>query len=265
MKKFLVCCFVLAVSLTVYAHEFWLQPLKFFYALNESLALSFRVGEEFLGEPWKVKTERIEQLEIHSVTKSLDLRDKIVEDIDKNNVQHILSEEGTHLIAMRSNNAFSDLEAEKFNEYLKEDALDEALAHRRKTNTLDKNGTEFYNRNAKLLVQVGDKVDDTYKKIVGHAVEIVPEQNPYSLKVGDRVSFKILYNGKPLFGAKVRVWNRHDNRTNIQNIFSQQDGVIETHISNKGAWMVSLVKMVPSQDPKADWQSHWASLVFGIK
>jgi hypothetical protein len=40
--------------------------------------------------------------------------------------------------------------------------------------------------------------------------------------------------------------------------------MIETHISNAGAWMVSFVKMVPSKNPEADWQSYWASLVFGI-
>ncbi len=263
-KRILAFLFIVGTSIVAQAHEFWLQPLKFVYALNETAQISFRVGEEFLGEPWKVKKERVEQLELHSLSSVIDLKEKLIEEVEKNNLQFPLEQEGTHMLVMRSNNAFSDLEAEKFNEYLEEDALDEAYAHRKKTNTLDKNGTELYNRNTKLLLQVGSKTDDTYKKIIGHSVEIIPEQNPFTLKVGDRVSFRILYEGKPLFGAKVRMWNRHDNRTNVQNIFSQQDGVIETHISNKGAWMISVVKMVPSKDPKADWQSYWSSLVFGI-
>lgn len=85
------------------------------------------------------------------------------------------------------------------------------------------------------------------------------------MKKGDPVAFKILFEGKPLFGAKVKVWNRHNHRTSVQNIFSQQDGVIETHISNPGSWMVSVVKMVPSKNPKAQYRSYWGTLVFGVR
>jgi hypothetical protein len=68
-----------------------------------------------------------------------------------------------------------------------------------------------------------------------------------------------------LFGAKVKVWNRYNHRTTVQNIYSQQDGMIETHVSNPGAWMISVVNMVPSKDPKAQYRSFWGSLVFGVR
>ena len=100
---------------------------------------------------------------------------------------------------------------------------------------------------------------------MGFPIEIIPEKNPYTLKKGDPVRFKILFEGKPLFGAKVKVWNRFDNRTTLQNIHTEKNGIIETHISNPGPWMVSVVKMVPSKQPGADWQSYWGSLVFGVE
>ena len=70
--------------------------------------------------------------------------------------------------------------------------LTKCIDHRRKTNTLNKPSKEFYSRHTKLLVQVGEKKDDTYKKVIGFPIEIVPEKNPYTLKEGDPVRFKIL-------------------------------------------------------------------------
>ncbi|MBT1699951.1 DUF4198 domain-containing protein [Fulvivirgaceae bacterium PWU4] len=263
-KKLVSFATLLACSFLAQASEFWLQPLKFVHRPGEDLVVNFKVGEGFVGEPWTVKKDRLERLELHQKNTLKDLKGQVVEG-DKDNLKTPLTAEGTYLLAMQSTNASSEMEAEKFNAYLKDNGLDEAYGQRRKTNTMAKNGTELYARYSKLLVQAGEKTDATFRKEVGFPVEIVPEQNPYTLKVGDPVKFRILYMGKPVFGAKVKVLNFNNNRTTAQNIFSQQDGTIETHISNPGRWMVSFVKMVPSKDPKADWQSYWATLVFGIK
>jgi uncharacterized GH25 family protein len=262
-RKLYSFIFLLVCGLASQAHEFWLQPVKFILKSGEYLVVNFRVGENFFGEQWSLKKDRLMRLELHQKNTMKSLKEEVVEG-DKDNLKMPLATEGTYMLIMQSNETFSDLEAEKFNAYLKEDELDDAYAHRKKTNTLDKNGTEVYARYAKLLVQVGGKTDNTFRKTAGLPVEIIPEQNPYSLKVGDPIQFKIFFEGKPLFGAKVRVWNYYDNRTTVQNVYSQQDGTISTRISSAGAWMVSFVKMVPSKDPKADWQSYWASLVFGV-
>jgi uncharacterized GH25 family protein len=263
-KKIIALTTLLVFAFFAEAHEFWLEPLKFFLNPDENLVINFKVGESFKGEQWNLKKERLEKLELYQGAAVIDLKDKVNEGL-KEHLQIPLSAEGTYMLVMKSDNAFSDLDADKFNDYLKEDGLDDALYHREKTNTLTKNGKEFYARNAKLLVQVGNKTDDTYKKSAGLPVEIIPQQNPYNLKLGDPIKFKILHEGKPVFTAKVKVFNRYNNRTTVQTIYSEKDGMIETHISNHGAWMVSFVKMVPSKNPEADWQSYWGSLVFGVK
>jgi uncharacterized GH25 family protein len=248
----------------VCAHEFWLQPSNFFFKPGEKLFIRFMVGENFMGESWDLKRHRVEKLEHHQFSGIKNLLDS-VRDAEKHHLAVSLKNEGTQLIAMQSNNAFIEFEGVKFNEYLKEDGLEDVYAYREKTNTLTKPAKEFYSRYTKLLVQVGEKKDDVYKKVMGFPVEIIPEKNPYALRKGDPVRFKILYQGKPLFGARVKVWNRFDNRTTLQNIYTEKDGTVETRISNPGAWMVSVVKMVPSKLADADWQSYWGSLVFGVE
>jgi uncharacterized GH25 family protein len=263
MKRLLLTGLFPLVLIVSGAHEFWLQPQKFFFQVGEKLLVSFKVGENFMGEPWDLKTHRVEKLELHQLSKSKNLVDSVKVGEDEN-LTVTLKEEGTHLLLMQSNNAFVELEGEKFNQYLKEDGLDEILYQREQSKTLSKPAKEFYSRYTKLLIQVGEKKDDTYKKIVGFPIEIIPEKNPYALKLGEVIRFKILFQGKPAFGTKVRVWNRFNNRTTVQNIYTEKDGTMETRLSGKGPWMVSVVKMIASKESGADWQSYWGSLVFGI-
>lgn len=251
------------VTLLVQGHEFWMQPLKFRYAVGETAILSFMVGENFVGEYWNLKKHRITLLDHFSGNYSKSLISEVSDEAGKN-LNLMLATEGTHLLVMRSNNAFIELEAEKFNAYLKEDGLDDVLNHRKKTNTLGKPSKEFYSRCAKLLLQAGSSPDDGYKKVAGLPLEIVPVQNPYSLNAGEEMSFQVLFGGKPLAFALVKVWNRKNNNTIVQNIYTQKDGTVTTRLSNPGSWMVSCVKMVPSTEAGADWQSYWASLVFGV-
>ena len=256
---------VLTVLITlVQAHEFWMQPVKFLLRPGEQTSVRFMVGENFMGEAWDLKVHKVEKLTLHHGADVKSLVDSVLID-PKKNLRLTLEEEGTYVISLESNNAFSELEAEKFNDYLKEDGLDNVLDHRKSTNSLNKPAKEFYRRYSKLLLQAGNKRDDTYKKVLGFPIEIIPEINPYQLKKGDAVTFKILSEGKPAFGVKVRVWNRFQNRTTIQNIYTEKNGVIEMHISNPGAWMISVVKMVPTKEVGAEWQSYWTSLTFGVE
>jgi uncharacterized GH25 family protein len=264
MKRIVAIALLVVGGMVLQAHEFWMAPVKYYFSTGENFSLDFRIGEDFIGEAWIAKKERFERFELHQVEKMQDIKPLIVEG-EKSVVSIPLTSEGANLVVLQTNNAYSELTGEEFNAYLKEDALDDAYSYRKKNNQLDKVGKELYARYSKTIFQVGNKIDDGYKKSANLPIEIFVEQNPATLKVGSKVSFKLMFEGKPLFGARVSVWNRHNNRTTRQPIFTQQDGRIETHISNPGPWMVSVVKMVPSKDPKADWISYWGSLTFGVK
>jgi uncharacterized GH25 family protein len=263
-KRLFVLLMLCIVTFLVTAHEFWLQPDRFFFQPGDTLKVNFKVGENFMGESWKVKRDRVIRMELHSATQVVDLKDKVKDDSNRP-VGMLLTREGTHIVVMESNQAFIKMDGTTFTEYLQEDGLDEVFLQRKRNQTSGDSASEKYSRHTKLMVQTGSKRDDTFRKVYNLPIEIIPEKNPYELKKGDVIRFKILFQGKPLFGAKVKVWNRYNHSTSVQNIFSQQDGMIETHVSNPGSWMVSVVKMVPSKEAGVDYQSYWGSLVFGIK
>jgi Nickel uptake substrate-specific transmembrane region. len=265
MNKSVFCFIVLFVSGTLaLAHEFWLYPQKFRVKAGEELMVVLLAGENFDGEPWDLKTNRIEKLDLHQLEKVTNL-EKSIQLAESEKIKVKLVTEGTYLIALQSKNKILESTAEEFNAYLKEDGLDNVYDHRTKSNTLDKPAKEIYSRFAKVLIQSGTKTDDTFKKKSGLRLEIIPDQNPYSLKTGDYLQCTVLFEGKPVTHQLVKVWNKISGRTFMQNIYTEKDGTIKFPINSKGPWMVSTVKMIPSETADADWRSMWSSLTFGIE
>jgi uncharacterized GH25 family protein len=263
MIRSLLVILLLVIVPVLQAHEFWMQPLKFQYRVGESVSLRFLVGENFVGEPWEIRRSRFIRFDHISGGQSKRLLVKVPESKGQS-VEALIDTPGTHLFVMQSTNAFIELNAEDFNAYLKEDGLDAVYNHRKMEGTLNQPAKEYYARCVKLLVQAGDQGTDVYQQETGMPLEIIPLQNPYSLKQGEEMSFKVLYNGKPLPFALVKVWNRRNNNTVLQNIYTQKDGIITTRLGNTGMWMISCVNMVAASDPDVNWQSYWASFVFGL-
>src|SRR5580698_9254159 len=130
MKKNVSSLIVLIVVAAIcQAHEFWLQPQKFQYAVGEEMKVSFEVGENFEGEPWDLKKHGIEKLMMVHQLKSTDLR-LMVKPEAKDKLSVKLNEEGTYMLMMQSKSDYLELDAEKFNAYLKEDGLEDAYEQR---------------------------------------------------------------------------------------------------------------------------------------
>lgn len=263
-KKSITVLLVLLAAGVAKSQEFWLQPKKFRLALNEELNTAFLEGENFEGESWDWKKNKILKLELSHLAKVTDLKLQVKPDA-KDKLKFKLLEAGTYLLSMQSNETYLEQEANKFNDYLKENGLDDVIDMRAKANTLDQPSKEFCSRYAKLLVQAGTKTDDTFKKKTGMRIDIIPKQNPYLLKSGDYLLCQVLFDGQPSAHQMVKVWNKIGNTTFQQNNFTENDGTIKFPISSRGPWMVTTVKMIPSEKPGADWQSFWGSLVFGIE
>jgi uncharacterized GH25 family protein len=263
MKRFITITIIFLTGLLTSAHECWLQPKKYLYKTGEEVKVDFMAGESFTGEFWDLSKNKAERIELHRAVGMKDLANE-VKSVKGSNFSIKADVEGTYLLAMQSNAAYIEMTAEEFNEYLKEEGLDNMLAERRKLNQMGNPSREFYSRYAKVMVQVGAKTDDTFKKKTGLRYEIVPDQNPYTLKTGDHLQCKVFFEGKPAAHSLVKVWSKINNTTFLQNIYTENDGSIRFPISTSGSWMVSSVKMIKSEMEGADYHSLWSSLVFGI-
>ncbi len=279
MKKItLTASLVLGLTLLTVAHEFWLQPQRFFAAVGDVIPIEIMVGEAFQGERSEGKKNRIIQyVHLANGTKE-DLAPGITND-HYGAASVTLKTPGTHLIAFANTPKFLSMKADSFLLYLKEDGLDNVIAARKQQGNDQKRSRELYRRCVKTLIQAGDKPDDTFAVNTGMPLEIIPIQNPYMLKPGQTADFQVLFEQKPLPMALVRYWNRDAaNKLHEEQKRSDARGRVQFAL-RAGRNMVSLVQMVPyigprqvgltqtgmaqPDFPQADWISYWGSLTFG--
>ena len=272
---------LLLFASTALAHEFWLQPASFRVAVGQAVPLRLLVGEDFTGETWPRPTHRTRRFVRLGAADSTDLRPALLAD----SVAPLLRcpAAGTHLVALTSQPSFIELPPDKFTAYLREEGLDLALRQREAAGqTTTRPGREAYRRCAKSLVFAtgpaapAPAADTAFRRVLGLALELVPEQNPYRLQPGAALTVRVLRLGQPVAGALVQVWRRDAVasasarpaspapahlvlRTNAQ-------GRALVRLPGPGPYLVATVQMEaapPALAARADWLSTWASLTFG--
>jgi len=269
MKKKLLVCLFLVSSTLLTAHEFWLAPDKYFYTIRDIALIRFHVGENYTGENWSGNKEKIKQLSHYQPNdKIIDLSHRL--SMNKgDSIRLPLQMEGTHMVIFNSTNSHIELEADKFNEYLKEDGLQTAIQYRQKNGENDKMGKEYYQRSVKTIIQVGNEKTNACIQPTNLPLDIVPFENPYaspgmapqgSLPM---VRFRVFFKGKPLANWMIKTWFRDEKgKMQMKEYQTNNRGIISVK-RYSGPFMVSTVYMERlTGDPKADWQSYWASLNF---
>lgn len=271
MNKKVLIITLISISITAFAHEFWLQPNKYYLSKNDKLSVRFLVGENFTGENWKGNRKKVQQL-IHYLpdNKQVDISNLLSESIEGDSLQLQLQQDGTHVIVFNSTNSFINLDAEKFNAYLLEDGLQQALAFRKANGEDKKNGTEYYQRCAKTIVQVNDKFTKNCTQKTSLTLDIVPDRNPceekYDMYLNKKVydnRFRIFFKGSTVKQQLVKHWYKNREGTIVQkNLTTNNRGWISIE-QQPGINMISCVYMERnSSDSIAKWQSYWGSLTF---
>lgn len=267
------------------AREFWLAPASYRVAVGTPVPLRLLIGENFAGEIWTNPTRRVQRLVRlgpGGAADTTDLRLALLAD----SLAPVLRcpAPGTHLVALTSRLAFSELPAEQFTAYLREAGLGNALRQRQEAGEAStKPGREAYRRCAKALVLASQAPaarlpaatgDTAFRRVLGLPLELVPEQNPYRLRPGAGLTVRVLSQGQPVPGALVQVWQaspptakptaalpvtHFTTHTNAQ-------GRVLLRLPSAGPYLLATVRIEnapPALAARADWLSTWASLTFG--
>ncbi len=258
-------CFVFLFSITASAHEYWFEPETFFPKPNQPTVVHLYVGDGIIKdrEERAFQLAKTERFQVFSTGNALDLKTSLVENALP--VYNFSAEKsGNYLLAMERNWSYIKLEAKKFEDYLREDGMEYISTERAKRGETEQEGKERYSRFIKSLLQVGDRRDDTYKKVLGLKLEITPLENPYAKRIGDKLKFQVLFDGKPLADRTVFADNR-DSRT--QQMTTDKNGQIQMKIEKSGLWLVRLVTMrrCAADCGEAVWESFWGAFSFGVK
>jgi uncharacterized GH25 family protein len=248
------------------AHDYWLEPETFFPAAGQRVAVRLHVGDHFTSEaerPFQKKPTVRFQLLAGKETQDL----AAVGEEDRTPLARVtVATAGNALIALERGPATITLAAEKFNRYLAAEGLDAILEQRRKAGEQDIPGRERYRRYLKCLLQAGDRQDETATRVLGQRLEIVPRVNPYTLRRGDALEVRVLFDGNPLAGAKLFAHCREGEKVMTQAVTTSDAGVATFKLDRSGPWLVRLVHMRRcTGDTDIDWESFWGACTFAVR
>jgi hypothetical protein len=173
---------------------------------------------------------------------------------------------GTYAIGVSTRPSIIELKADEFNTYLKDDGIPDVLAERRAKKELGKPARERYHKHVKTLIQVGDSLTNGYGTEFGYPAEIIPLNNPYSLKAGGTLRVRVKVSGKPvanqfvLFGGQTA-----SGQIAPRSARTRPDGTLSIPLPTAGEWYVKFIHMTRVTGDSVDYESRWATLTFAIK
>lgn len=266
--KFLVAKLSLVLLATsASAHDFWLQPEMFETDIGKALPFTIQVGHGDDRSRWTIDRNRILMMKSDGPDGQIDLRPYLGKAGDTADIAPAFATEGVHVVTMETNHAKSDLPADDFTDYAKTEGLTPALDHRRRTRTTKDDGREIYSRRAKALVRVGEhtgRPDPRASQVTGLTLEIVPEKDPYVLGRSRILPVRVIYEGKRLAGATVKLSNLESDEKPISIKRTDRNGKATFRIPERGTWLLNVVWTKPINDsPDADFDTIFSSLTFG--
>ena len=248
------------------AHDYWLQPDEFYVAAKSPATLRLFLGHEgtnVVERPYQKKMTL--RFQLVSAGSARDLKRGAKEGAKPARTVKSLPV-GTHWVVLKRDVSHITLKPAKFTSYLKHEGLERIIKARAEADETKKAGRERYSRYLKCLLQAGDKRDDTWKRVLKLKLEIVPLSNPADLKPGDSLQVRVLFEGKPLPGSAIFCIQKSGGKATMQSTKTDRAGVAKFAVKLKGAYLVRLVHMRRTKSSKrADWESFWGAMSFGVR
>jgi uncharacterized GH25 family protein len=113
------------------------------------------------------------------------------------------------------------------------------------------------------------KPTNTWKQPLGHTLEIIPLSHPNTIYVGDTLKVKLLFNGSPLAGTKVKAISQNfrfkKHGQTPQSTVTDNDGIATINFTSANRYLLSAhhdVKL--KNDKKAEGLNYKASLMLQV-
>ncbi len=265
MLRFLIMLQVIAAAAFTpsFAHEYYLLPDTFSVNPGTKFNVRHRVGENFKGaempyiSAWNVRSEIWEGGEKRKIKGR---------DGDRPALQIESSTAGLATIVHQSNVDFLTFKTwEKFEKYTKSEGISHALAPSVEGTKPKVGLREAYTRYAKTLVNFGGTTNGA-DTATGLKIELIALSHPGALTVDEKMPVQLLYNGKAMSGALVKIFIGVDTEP-VHRIKTDQEGKVYVPYRGKGPYLLNAVHMTEPQskeaiDGNAHWESFWASLTF---
>lgn len=271
MKWYRACVTGASVALiagTALAHDFWIQPSRFWIGAGEPTSLGIVVGHGPARQRWVLRLNRVVALfSIGPGGRRTDQSGALSQGTYAPDAELAFATPGVHVIAFENSPSLNNLPAARFNDYLQAEGILPAIEWRQRTSTTDQPGREIYSRRAKALVQVGPpsaRPQPQATARLGFTLELVPEINPYSPGTARALPIQVYYRGRPQPGAFVKLTNLDSDEKPVETHTTDRTGRALFSLPRAGQWQFNVVWTRPLKgDPDGDFETTFSSLTFG--
>src|SRR5262245_43537756 len=238
----LLVAVIVAGGVPLFAHDMWIEPTTFSPAAGQVVGVKLRVGQDLLGDPIPRDSALIDQFVVDDRAGR-----KPVVGRDGSDPAGFVraAAPGLLVIGYRSNPSAVELPAEKFNQYLEEEGLEEVAAARARRNETRAAAHELFARCAKSLVLSGTPSEADGDRALGFTLELVAERKPYTLRRGQDLPVRLTFEHRPLRDALVVAINRLHPSERLT-ARSDADGRVRFPLKKGGMWLIKAVHMIPA-------------------
>jgi len=159
------------------------------------------------------------------------------------------------------------LSGKEFTAYLKEEGLTEVIDARRVAGISADSASERYAKHVKAILQIGNDRSDGYAAVLGYPAELIPLDNPYSVKPGGTLRVRALVNGTAAAGLALLAGGRTPGNARLpsQSVRTGPDGVATIRLPRPGHYYVKFISMERVVGGVTDYVSNWATMTFQIR
>ena len=250
------------------AHDFWVQPSEYQVMPGHATSVTLLVGHGLDRQRSAIPLRRIMRFEaVGPRGFRMDLQSSLQLGGLQDDGTLLFRQPGTYILVLQTDaRAYSLLPAIRFNDYLRVEGLTPALLFRERTHRTSAEGSETYSRQAKTIIQVGDEPypAPVVTQALGLSLEIVPDVDPYAERCPKSLPLHVLYRGRPLSGALVKLTDLEHDANPIEMHLTDERGRAVFGARERGAWLLNVIwTEVAPESSDADFETTFSSLSFG--
>ena len=260
---------VLAVA-TLRAHDLFLRLERYFVPPNSDVRV-YVLNGTFSKSEGAVTRDRLRALDLIGPAAVTPLDTALWVPAGDTTVLTLRTgDAGTYVVGASLRPRELRLEPKDFNNYLATDGVPDVLEARRRSGELDRPARERYHKHVKAVLQVGSRRSTGFDRALGYPAELVPLDNPYTLRPGASLRVRALVDRAPVANQYVIAGGRTADGTRIAQraVRSGGDGIAVIRLRSAGVWYVKFIHMTRATatgDTTIDYESKWATLTFQVR
>lgn len=256
------------------AHDFWLVPAAFHLAPGAQVEVLAQTSSLFPTSGSAVTRDRVAEARLLGAGESGHIADAVVTGTSLR-LRARPETAGQRIVAVVLKPRLVRESPESFRRYLILEGAPELRDRYEREGLLPRDSvTRRYAKYAKTIVEVGTGGPRSFARAASHPLEFIPLSDPSGLRLGDTLPVRLVYRGQPLAGAHVHAGYAaagalsdtaaaRDAARNDRALVTDSVGVVRIVVAAEGIWNVRTLYIVPApRGSGADWDVHWATLVF---